>query len=218
VEDNMSTRTLAALLAVALVVGSVPRLAGAAPVLCRKKSGAILVRDPACRKKEAPLDLAQFGAVGPQGDKGDTGEKGDKGDKGDPGSVLFAHTQNAESLWPITSSPTVVAVIGDPALYSGSYWSPIVQPAASAYMGVTVQAHVQDVSGTGVTCALERRPDNGAWAQIAQTAVPGSEAFLNASFASFMAGTSWSFRLVCRTSGGSGTARGEIGVVAGVFG
>ena len=53
--------------------------------------------------------------------------------------------------------------------------------------------------------------------QIAQTAVPGTEGFLNASFPSFVAGTSWAFRLVCQTSSGSGTARGEIGVVAGVI-
>jgi hypothetical protein len=65
-------KALVGMLAVALVAGVVPP-AGAAPVLCKKKSGAVVVRDPACRKKEKALDLAQFGAVGPKGDKGDSG-------------------------------------------------------------------------------------------------------------------------------------------------
>ena len=85
-------------LVVALVVA--PR-ADAAPVLCqKKKSGAVVVRDPACKRKETAVDLAQFGALGPKGDKGDKGDqgnagvpgavgpKGDKGDQGDPGPLL----------------------------------------------------------------------------------------------------------------------------------
>jgi hypothetical protein len=44
-------------------------------VLCQKRSGVVVVRD-ACKKKEAPLDLAQFGAVGPKGDQGVPGPAG----------------------------------------------------------------------------------------------------------------------------------------------
>lgn len=43
-----------------------------AAVICQKKSGAMFVRE-ACKKKETPVDLAQFGAVGPTGPAGDPG-------------------------------------------------------------------------------------------------------------------------------------------------
>jgi hypothetical protein len=52
-----------------------------AEVLCRKKSGVLILRD-ACKAKETAVEPTQFGAVGPAGVKGD---KGDKGDQGDPG-------------------------------------------------------------------------------------------------------------------------------------
>lgn len=48
--------------------------AGAA-VVCRKGNGAMFVRD-ACKKKETPVDLAQFGAVGPTGPTGADGAPG----------------------------------------------------------------------------------------------------------------------------------------------
>ena len=199
-------------LALLLVVSGINAPAEAVPVLCQKRSGAVVVRDPACKKKETPLDLAQFGALGPQG------EKGEPGAKGDPGPTLFAHSQNVESNFPITTSPRVVAVAGDlvGADYSGSYSSPLVQPAGTTYMAVSVQAHVANVTGTGVTCTLESRANGGAWTPIAQTAVGSSEGFLNASFPSFLAGTSWAFRLLCQTGSGTGTARGEIGAVGAV--
>jgi hypothetical protein len=38
-----------------------------------KRSGALAVRDPACKRKETAVDLAQLGAVGPKGDQGDPG-------------------------------------------------------------------------------------------------------------------------------------------------
>jgi hypothetical protein len=60
---------------VALVAAAVgaPAWAEAAPVICKKRSGTMVVRDPACKRKETPVDLAQFGAVGPKGDPGDPG-------------------------------------------------------------------------------------------------------------------------------------------------
>jgi hypothetical protein len=56
----------------ALIVAALaaPTLADAAPVVCKKRSGTMVVRDPACKKKETAVDLAQFGAVGPKGDPG----------------------------------------------------------------------------------------------------------------------------------------------------
>jgi hypothetical protein len=49
-----------------------------ADVLCRKKSGIIVARS-ACRKKEAPLNLADFGAAGPTGPPGAAGTPGADG-------------------------------------------------------------------------------------------------------------------------------------------
>ncbi len=43
-----------------------------AAVLCKKPTGVIVVRQ-ACKKKEAPVDLAEFGAVGPAGTQGPAG-------------------------------------------------------------------------------------------------------------------------------------------------
>jgi len=59
--------------------------------VCVKKSGIVVVRD-ACKKKESPMDLAQFvGTQGPAGANGATGSPGapgtpgEQGPKGDPG-------------------------------------------------------------------------------------------------------------------------------------
>src|SRR5262245_38651002 len=65
-------RVLALALAVAL---STPTWAA---VLCKKPSGVITARE-ACKKKETPLDLAQFGAVGPTGEPGAPGTQGPAG-------------------------------------------------------------------------------------------------------------------------------------------
>ena len=114
-------------LGLALVAGGGLGPAEAAPVLCQKKSGLIAIRDPACKKREIPLDLAQFGAAGPS---------------------LVAHTQNVESTFPIASSPTVVAVIGDiaSATYSGSYSTALVHPETASY--VVTNAHNRRVIGS----------------------------------------------------------------------
>jgi hypothetical protein len=53
------------------VVGVPHRSTGA--VLCKKKSGAIVARDTACNKKEAAVNLADFGAAGPTGPTGPEG-------------------------------------------------------------------------------------------------------------------------------------------------
>ena len=67
-----SLSVLAAAVAGLVGVGS----AAGAATLCQKKSGAVIVRSDACKKKETALDLSQFGAVGPKGDKGDKGDQG----------------------------------------------------------------------------------------------------------------------------------------------
>lgn len=49
-----------------------------ADVLCRRKNGIVVARS-ACRKKEAPLNLADFGAAGPAGPPGAAGAPGADG-------------------------------------------------------------------------------------------------------------------------------------------
>jgi hypothetical protein len=68
-----AVRVASALLAATLSPALVPSAPGA--VLCQKPSGVVVVRT-ACKKKETPLDLAQFGAVGPKGDPGGPGPAG----------------------------------------------------------------------------------------------------------------------------------------------
>lgn len=53
---------------------TIPSLVNAA-VLCRKRSGVVVVRD-ACKRKETPLDPATFGVVGPAGPTGPAGPPG----------------------------------------------------------------------------------------------------------------------------------------------
>ena len=54
---------------VALVIG-VAAAPTSAAVLCKGRSGIVVVRPMACKRKESALDLAQFGAVGPPGAPG----------------------------------------------------------------------------------------------------------------------------------------------------
>jgi hypothetical protein len=77
---------------IAVAASALALVAGAADAaVCVKKSGIVVVRD-ACKKKESPMDLAQFvGAQGPSGANGATGNPGapgtpgEQGSKGDPG-------------------------------------------------------------------------------------------------------------------------------------
>jgi hypothetical protein len=77
---------------IAIAASTLALVAGAADAaVCVKKSGIVVVRN-ACKKKESPMDLAQFvGAQGPAGANGATGSPGapgapgEQGPKGDPG-------------------------------------------------------------------------------------------------------------------------------------
>ena len=62
-------RRTSTLIAVSIVVVGVAavRHDSAAAVLCKKKSGVMVVRDATCKRKEAPLNLSDFGAVAPIG-------------------------------------------------------------------------------------------------------------------------------------------------------
>jgi len=71
-----------------VVLWAVAVVSAEAAVICQKKSGAMFVRTN-CNKKETPVDLSGFGAIGPKGDKGD---KGDTGSAGVPGAAIaYAH-------------------------------------------------------------------------------------------------------------------------------
>ena len=52
-----------------IVLGALIATPSQAAILCAKKSGGVVLRE-ACRKKEAPVDPAQLGLVGPKGDPG----------------------------------------------------------------------------------------------------------------------------------------------------
>jgi len=88
-----SGRFAVAWLAALAVAGT----AVAAPVMCEKKSGVVVVRDPACKKKELVLDLSHFGMIGP------------KGDKGDPGPLLTTLTSGATLIGNFALGATAAA-------------------------------------------------------------------------------------------------------------
>src|SRR5438094_2219857 len=68
------------LIVVALVVAELAGVhAVRADVLCIRRSGAVVVRTPACRRKEVRMDVAALGLQGPPGSKGDAGATGPAG-------------------------------------------------------------------------------------------------------------------------------------------
>jgi len=73
----------------------------AADVLCKKKSGVVVVR-AACKAKEIAIDIADFGALGPrgtdgaQGPQGPEGPPGSEGPQGPPGPTLATTSDATE--------------------------------------------------------------------------------------------------------------------------
>jgi hypothetical protein len=67
-----------------------------ADVLCRKKNGTIVSRT-ACKRREAPLNLADFGAVGPPGAPGADGQLRIYGD-GSAGNLLVSEDSSWETV------------------------------------------------------------------------------------------------------------------------
>lgn len=176
------------------------------------KNGTIKAKD---LNKALRARLANSGVVGPVGPAGAQGPRGEVGPKGDPGPTLVSHTQNVESLWPISTSPMVAVTNYTLANYSGSYSAPLIHPQDATYVVVSVQARVSHLTGTNVHCTLQKRFGSSSWVDAATAAAPGyGDIFMNASFPSFEKGKSIELRVMCSTSSGSGTAAGEIGVVA----
>src|SRR5438034_1345185 len=64
------------LIAVVLVVAEFGAVqATQADVLCIRRSGAVVLRTPACRRKEVRMDVAALGLQGPPGSKGAQGNE-----------------------------------------------------------------------------------------------------------------------------------------------
>ncbi len=77
--------------AVILAIGMVT--SAQAAVLCKKKSGVVVMRD-ACRKKEKKIDLGQFGVAGPPGTPGAPGAPGSPGAQGPMGPRFIVKDAN----------------------------------------------------------------------------------------------------------------------------
>ena len=120
------------LLAVVAALAAISAAASHAAILCQKKgSGGVVVRS-ACKKKELPLDLAQFGAQGPAGVPGvpglpgPPGQQGAKGDTGAPGANAFGtvtyvkgpDTNMGDSQYS-TAQPQALCPLGQVALGGG---------------------------------------------------------------------------------------------------
>jgi hypothetical protein len=153
------------LLAAAAVFSVAGAAATPAAVLCQRKRSRLVVVREACKKKETPLDLAQFGAVGP------------KGDKGDPG------TPGAPGVGPLTTCPPDSVLVGATCVdtYEASVWQ---IPPSNTSLVTKVQAGkatLADLTGGGATQLAPAGtcvgpgdygisfPDTGNW-----TAIPGS--------------------------------------------
>src|SRR5262245_44081008 len=135
------------MLMVVAVVLTIAMPAGAA-VVCQKKSGAMFVRE-ACKKKEAPVNLAQFGAVGPTGPTGNDGTNA---------TALWAvvntdgtmargsHVTSTQKLEP----QFITAGVGPTAAGDGAYEVVFDRDVSDcAYVATLGSANVSDVLGRG---------------------------------------------------------------------
>jgi hypothetical protein len=203
---------LALVFAIVLAVGVAGGATGAQLITGKQiKNGTITAKD---LSKSLRSQLARAGA---------TGAAGAPGAKGAPGQAIIRQTMNVESGFAIGTSPVTVAAINDDyseAAYAGNYSASLTHPAGlGSYLAIDINARIANVSGTGVSCVLQLKQNDLPWIDRASTGtISGSNYYLNAQYPSFTPGDKWAFRLRCQTSSGSGTARGEIGVVAGPVG
>jgi hypothetical protein len=114
--------------------------------LCRKKNGALAMRD-ACKTRETAVTADMLGVVGPPGPQGPQGERGPKGEPGEPGpqgsstapSILFSPQINPAHIGTATGNGLAVASLGLP---------------AGKYLVVAKLDAVNFGTGTFVRCAL----------------------------------------------------------------
>lgn len=81
----VTNSTCAIAITVGFLAGLVPGPDARAEVLCKKKNGALVLRDATCKSKETVVEPTQFGAVGPKGDAGEAGVMGSPGAQGPQG-------------------------------------------------------------------------------------------------------------------------------------
>jgi hypothetical protein len=82
-----------------------------AALLCQKKSGVVVVRADACRKKETPVDAAALGLVGPAGPAGPSGPAGAEGPAGPTGPTGATGAPPSVRAWAHVS-PAGPALLG----------------------------------------------------------------------------------------------------------
>lgn len=80
-----------------------------AAVICKKKNGVMVVRDAQCKKKETQLNIADFGAIGPQGPQGPQGIQGPAG----PSVSPIPADQRFAVMWQVSGGVHHVSVRGD---------------------------------------------------------------------------------------------------------
>jgi hypothetical protein len=105
---------------IALSVLALSAEAGA--VICQKKSGVLVQRDDACKRKETQLSLEQFqGPEGPQGPQGTPGEQGPQGIPGVQGPLgpSSARQVSGPPNVPLGSGGTNIATLSN--VEAGSY-------------------------------------------------------------------------------------------------
>jgi hypothetical protein len=136
-----------------------------AAVLCQKKgSGVVVVRD-ACKRKEVPLDLAQFGAQGPVGAPGASGlpgAPGAPGAAGVPGSPGSPDTPDqvrakffAGTACPGNDAADVLVKVGNICVdvYEASVWS---GPTGGTQYGVVSGDYPCNANGNDCTTIYAR--------------------------------------------------------------
>jgi hypothetical protein len=186
--------------AIAVVLAGFIASASNAAVFCRKKNGAVFVRD-ACKAKEQPVDTAAL--VGPKGDKGDKGDAGDAGEPGPAGPLLTALPASA-TLRGVFAVGGIAAGAGDVASSPISFAFPlgtnptlvVVQKAAATPVGCTGDAATPGAAPGRLCVFVSEAAGN----ENAFTATPAGSGG-NARYGAYVTATS----VAAGPFGGSGT-------------
>jgi hypothetical protein len=154
----MKKRPFTVIAATVALVGMATAPGANAAVLCQKKSGAVFVRDPACKPKETVVTAASIGAVGPQGIQGlqgTQGIQGIQGIQGQPGASALAPLMSGQTVSGVWGASVTVATGGDGYRAYAEFPIPLAADIADT-------AHTIFVSGTSAThCAGEGNADPG---------------------------------------------------------
>src|SRR5438128_8998064 len=114
-----------------MAVGSTA-LPARALVVCKKKSGAVFLRD-ACKKKETAVAPASFGATGPQG------PAGPQGPPGPPGSGSGGQATPIDFRVPVNTPSTIIFDSGKLQLAAACGAGGVTMPATTSGDDETMQ-------------------------------------------------------------------------------